>query len=115
MAGLVLSVLLLGCDIGIDGAEVMKCPMPGAEGRVQIIKLENEKLYTRFGDWKPHPGRHVEGSWVSKFTTDKWERTAIWDFKYLTYTQQYRPASSDGLLSPSQLRTNGTYSCIKVD
>ena len=115
VTGLALSILASGCDIRMDATQVMKCPIPGPEGRVQVIKLEDEKLYTRLGDWKPHPGRYLDGSWISEFATEVWKRTAIWDFKYLTYTQEYRPTSSDGLLSPSQLKTNGTYSCIEIE
>ena len=107
--------MVVGCESSRHSFAIMKCPVPGSQDKIQIIKLEGGNLYTRQDGWKPHPGRYINGTWISQFATDQWVRRVIWDFEYRTYSIRYRPASDAGILSPAQVKMSGTYDCSEID
>ena len=106
-------LVLSGCEAGSGKTVIMKCPVPGAVEKIQIVKIEDDSLYIRQGSWKPHPGTYRDRVWVSEFSTQRWRRTAIWDFVFYTYTVQYRPTEGANL-TPTQASVNGTYQCKKI-
>ena len=106
-------VALSGCEVGSRETVIMKCPVPGAVEKIQIVKIKDDNLYIRQGSWKPHPGTYRDRVWVSEYSTQRWRRTAIWDFAFHTYTVQYRPTEGANL-TPNQASVNGTYQCKKI-
>ena len=75
-------------------AFIMKCPVPGAVEKIQIVKI---RMTSTFGKAVESSSRYFLIVWVSEFDAEM-KRTAIWDFAFYTYTVQYRP--TDGQIDP---------------